>query len=225
MKLTELRTVGIHLIVFLFLSLLFSCGKKEYPKDNALESELHFFRTTLKETFHGPMSDSLILQTFESYTLDLLNKWERNAPQEVKTKIKILHKGELISSADAAIELSEMGAYAKGACMALMNTLGNAYLIRHGDIQRLFGAKDFTAGENAVEAFYAIGEPAVPALILSLYLPFDDPEKTFGEYRKTNANITLQKLSGKDFPYDPLTWITWYTTTQDKITIKNDITR
>jgi len=217
-KLKKCRIV-VCLIIPVFAFLLFSCGGKEYPKDNIVKSELKTLRTAVKKAYNDSITESIKLKIFESYVNDLISKWEQNAPDEVIEKIEILKAGESISSAAATEDVMEMGVFAKGTCKELMNTLGNAYLIRHGDIERIFGAKDFTAGKNAGKAFYAIGEPAIPALILSLYLSFDDEVEEFGAYRKNNAEIILSQLTGKDFGSEPAKWIKWYLTTQDNIVI------
>lgn len=194
----------------LILILASSCGKKEYPVDPEINTEILEFRQNLRDDITNHTKRDSLPVFFEWHTRKLLDDWENQAPEEVQQKIEILKAGETMASADAAEALAEMGTFGKGASKALMKTLGNAYLIRHGDIPRLFGAKDFTAGNMACKAFYSIGNPSIPALICSLYIPFDDEVEEFGLYRKQNAKNTLGALTGQNYGYNAVGWIKWY---------------
>lgn len=196
--------------ILIILIIFSSCGKKEYPVDSEINTEILEFRQKLKKDITSQTPRDSLTIIFELNAKELLNTWEKQAPEEVQQKIEILKGGETIASADAAESIAEMGTYGKGACQALMKTLGNAYLIRHGDIPRLFGAKDFTAGNMASKAFVVIGDPSIPALICSLCIPFDDEVEDFSLYRKQNAGNILEIHTGQDYGQNAAGWIKWY---------------
>lgn len=198
-------TAGLMFIVFAFL--LFSCGNKEYPIDSQIESEVQKLRKDIKKAFNDSINDSIRLVIFETYVNNLLNDWEINAPEDVKKQITRLKDKDCVRNDEAAEEIAKMGTYAKGACNALIYTLGNNALLGSG----LLETNKHSAGRSASTALDSIREGGVPALILSLYKKFEDKNENLnGEYRVSLALSNLYKYTGKQFGNNPIDWINWF---------------
>jgi HEAT repeat protein len=92
-----------------------------------------------------------------------LKKYENEAPQEIKKQIQILREDNSVECAYAAIRLGNIGADAKGAILALIETFENWEWLEWSPTHW-----PTTAAWEAARALYKIGEPALIPLLEAL---------------------------------------------------------
>ena len=94
-----------------------------------------------------------------------LLKWEKEAPRDITREIKRLRHGDAVQRAYAAIELGEKSSRAKGAIIALIETLSDNTSLAFSNNPK---NEATTPSWEAVEALAKIGKPAVEPLIAAL---------------------------------------------------------
>lgn len=99
-----------------------------------------------------------------------LTRWEREAGESVNRQVEILRTGESVAKGHAAVELGKMGLGAKGAILALVETLTNRSSLEWRVFLKQPGTgKGTSPAEEAGKAIITIGEPAVEPLIEALH--------------------------------------------------------
>jgi hypothetical protein len=210
---TTYRRAPTVVVVACFLAI--SAGQS---RSQQVEPTLEALKALRRDVTASAPAQGLI-PAFNIHADKLLAEWEKKAPPEIQKEIAILRQTDAIERSDAADRLANVGSAANGANRALISMLGDDSLIMPGDIPRLFGAKLFSPSRRAAHALSAIGESAVPALILAACQDFKDVESDAPVYRKQLAIQTIETITGQNFGEDSESWIRWFTTTASPLII------